>query len=115
MADAYWNIGAPIRRDGQVVAKRGDIFEPTEKELKTLAYKLRPVVTPVRGRVTRAELEASQSTTAGRKKPDLPKMTELPGVLAGMTDPGAIRDMAEADSRSSAAKLYAARLGELNG
>lgn len=40
----YRNIGAPIRRDGVVVARRGEVFEPTADELKRKAYKLQPVM-----------------------------------------------------------------------
>lgn len=44
MGDRYVNLGAPIRRDGKVVARRGEEFEPTEEEVVRKAYKLRRVV-----------------------------------------------------------------------
>lgn len=43
MPGLYMNIGAPIRRAGATVAKRGEVFEPTEDEILRLAYKLRRV------------------------------------------------------------------------
>lgn len=43
MPGLYRNIGAPIRRDGVTVAKRNEVFAPTEDEITRLRYKLRLV------------------------------------------------------------------------
>ena len=67
------NIGSPIRRkvvgdDGvetlELVAGRGDIFEPTEDEQIRLAYKLQPV-RPEMGRRTRVERRGGSDDGAG--------------------------------------------------
>lgn len=110
--DRYINTGAPIRRDGRVVAVRGQEFEPTEKELKQLRHKLRqvdPVVT--RRQALRSELGGAEE--GDRKAPKLPKVTDLEDVLAGMDDAEAVTLMAAADKRATAAPMYAARLEAL--
>lgn len=61
------NLGAPIRRDGEIVARRGEVFIPTEDELVRKAYKLRPVPPESRPKLVKDQPKASKAAEAETK------------------------------------------------
>ena len=112
------NIGSPIRRkttdaDGnevmELVAGRGEVFEPTQDERIRLAYKLQPV-RPPSGRRTRDDRAPKKKAAKKAATPDIapesaPKAPETPS-------PGEVESTAELDDMKAGRGWYVLPGGE---
>lgn len=100
------------RKEARRAPATGSVDKKAAKPAPSKATK------PAESKVVKSPAKAPEAKTpedGEAKTAPLPKVSDLPGVLAELSDEAAIRDMMDRDTRKTAVAHYEARLAELTG